>query len=370
MEKPTIVFIIPGPTYYASTPLFQNKYKYLSRHFKGHVFTGSDKQEQFKIDEFTYNSQKTGNNFNKIRFFLFCLLGIVKINKRDKIDCVITYDPLKTGFIGLIIKIIFRSKLIVEVNGVYDSPVVWVESKKGFWGRCKGMLAPKMMKFVLSLCDGIKLQTPYQLEGLGKIKKNKIVECFTGWVSTSAFENLGEEKEVLFVGFPFYIKGVDVLIRSFKKIAVQFPDWKLKIMGWYPDLSALEEAMGGHPQIYHHPPVPTYKMPEHVGKCGIFVLPSRSEAMGRVLLESAASGKPRIGSNAEGIPYVINDGVDGFLFESENEEQLADKLAMLMADPELREKIGNNAAKRARADFSEKSCISNYVMLFNKVLSL
>ena len=66
-------------------------------------------------------------------------------------------------------------------------------------------------------------------------------------------------------------------------------------------------------------------MPEQVGKAAFIVMPSRSEGLPRFLLEVKAAGKPAVGSRVSGIPDAIEDGGDGFLFSSENDQELAQK---------------------------------------------
>ena len=206
--------------------------------------------------------------------------------------------------------------------------------------RSKRRIYPVLMRFVLKRADGIKLLFNEQLAPFESILGGKIVRAFPCYVATDAFRNLGEKKEVLFAGFPFKRKGVDVLIEAFKRVAPAYPDWTLKILGWYPDPRLLHAAIDGHPQIQHHLPVKFDQMPEHIGSCAILVLPSRSEAMGRVLVEAMAAEKPRIGSRVDGIPTVINDGVDGYLVEPGNVADLAEKLDRLMGDPGLRRSMG------------------------------
>jgi len=88
--------------------------------------------------------------------------------------------------------------------------------------------------------------------------------------------------------------------------------------------------------------------------CLFCVLPSRSEAMGRVLIEAMAAGKPVIGSRVGGIPGVITDGYDGFLFESENIDALADKMIILLSNEELRKRMGKNALSSVKNKFSSE----------------
>ena len=49
----------------------------------------------------------------------------------------------------------------------------------------------------------------------------------------------------------------------------------------------------------------------------VFVMPSRTETLGLVVLEAMSSGVPVVGARAGGIPEMIEDGVSGFLFDTE-----------------------------------------------------
>ncbi|MDH5573226.1 MAG: glycosyltransferase family 4 protein, partial [Gammaproteobacteria bacterium] len=217
--------------------------------------------------------------------------------------------------------------------------------------------------------DGIKLLFDSQIDPFQNVLNNKVIARFPCYVAIDKFENLKEENEILFVGFPFKRKGVDILIAAFKKIASRYPDWKLKILGWFPDHLELDSAIDKHPQIYHHKPVYYNEMPKHIGSCAVVVLPSRSEAMGRVLVEAMAAGKPRIGSNVDGIPTVINDGVDGLLVEPQNVDDLAEKLEMLICNSELRKTLGENGKRRALNEFSSETYYKNLFNFYNKLIS-
>lgn len=368
MSKINVIFLSPGPIYNPTCPLVQSKYAALSQFMRGYILTTADNDEEIRMGEFRYIS-KSRKKIIYIRYLFFCLIKAYKINKKETVDCIITYDPLKTGLVGCFLRKILKAKLVVEVNGVYTSKTAWSGNSEGLITVIKKHCASMVMRYVFRSSDGIKLLFPSQIKKFTSIVQNKKITVFPDWVPTSFFVDLCEKKEVLLIGFPFLIKGVDILIESFKLIAPKFPDWELKILGWYPNSTVLDAAIAGHSQISHYPPVPYSEIPYHIGKCGLFVLPSRTEAMGRVLLEAAAAGKPRIGSNVDGIPTVINDGVDGFLVEPENVEQLAEKMSLLMANAQLRKKFGVAAKKRANVEFTEARYVENILSFIKDVVS-
>ena len=105
-----------------------------------------------------------------------------------------------------------------------------------------------------------------------------------------------------------------------------------------------------------------------MGRCGIFVLPSRTEAMGRVLLEAMACAKPRIGSDIEGIPTVIEDGQDGLLFRAGDAEDLARKLDRLMGDANLRKSLGMAGRMRSITEFNANHYFRRLLDFYGRVL--
>lgn len=366
-----IIYISPGPTYDAHSSGYQSQYEELSKWFKGHIFTLSSKSETFAIGNFIFTSAKFDNSkIIRLKFGFFCIWNAVKlVAKREKVHLVISYDPLSSGIIGYLVSCVLWTNFATDVPGVYTSPAEWVDDATTLETKIKKYIYPLLMRFVLSRAKGIRVRFRGQIDPFKKTVNGKIILILHGFVQLGNFTNVKEDKEVLLVGFPFKRKGVDILIEAFKKLAPKYPDWKLKIMGWFPDPRELNMAMGGHPQIYHHPPVKPHEMPIHIGSCAIFALPSRSEALARVLLEAMSAGKPRVASRVDGIPTVINDGVDGLLVEPENVEDLAEKLDMLMSDADLRCRFGRAGEIRAREEFSSAQYVMKLANYYNEVSS-
>lgn len=370
--KIRMLYISPGPV----MSIKENYYRLLSEQFFGDVFSSSGRTEMLdtkKVGNFSFHFIKFNFShklFFNIKYLLYLVLFAVKARMgKQKYDVVSTYDPLKTGLMGVIVSKIIGAKFVPEVNGVYTSDAEYID-EPGMASRVKKVVYPMVMKFVLRNADGVKLLFPSQVDQFRDLLRGKVIRAFFAFTELDRFFNVSVEKQkdILFVGFPFKRKGVDILIEAFKQISEKYPGWKLKIMGWFPDLSELEKAMNNHPHVFYHPPVEYAEMPSHIASCSIFALPSRSEAMGRVLLEAMAAGKPRVGANVDGIPMVIRDGFDGFLFEKENVDDLARKLEVLMGDEKLREHMGQNCVDRARREFSHEVYFKELRNLFDDVL--
>jgi len=366
-----ILIINPGPNFQPHDPSFLEQYQCLSKYFQGTILSTSSEQEDFYIEKFRYLSLKfTPKNYSFLVFRKFCRqYAQAELGNNNRFDLVTSYDPLKTGLIGAGIAKMHKTKFAPEINGVYTSPSEWLDDSQKLSNQIKKRIYPLIMRYVLKRADGARLLFKEQIDPFQDITQGKVIVDFRRAVDATKFRPVCEKKEILFVGYPFKRKGLDVLIAAFKQIASRYPDWTLKIIGWYPDMTELNSAINNHSQIQYHPPVNKDEMPEHIGSCGVLVLPSRSEAMGRVLLESMAAGKPRIGSRVDGIPAVIADGVDGLLCEPENVEDLAKKLDTLMADPDLRKKLGEAGEKRASQEFTQEIYMDNLVKFYDTVIA-
>ncbi len=89
------------------------------------------------------------------------------------------------------------------------------------------------------------------------------------------------------------------------------------------------------------------ELAEAVASADALILPSITETLGLVLLEGMAAGSIVIGANAGGIPDVIQDEADGFLFDPEREEDLARVARRVVTEPAVCETVRANARRQA-----------------------
>ena len=88
------------------------------------------------------------------------------------------------------------------------------------------------------------------------------------------------------------------------------------------------------------------------------VLATKKETFGSVILEAMALGIPAIGSKAGGVPEIIDDGVTGLLFKSEESADLARAIQRLYDNPELRHKFSVAGVNKVRSKFSRESHVA------------
>lgn len=86
------------------------------------------------------------------------------------------------------------------------------------------------------------------------------------------------------------------------------------------------------------------------------------------ILESFAFGKPVVGSNLGSIPELIEDGVDGLLFESKDVEDLTEKIGYLYRHPLLAQKMGISARKKIEEKYSKEEYYEKLLGLYDTLV--
>jgi len=100
----------------------------------------------------------------------------------------------------------------------------------------------------------------------------------------------------------------------------------------------------------------------------VFALPSRIDSFGIVYLEAWANRKPVIGARAGGVPDVIDDGTDGVLVEFGNVEELANAIESLLADPSLRQEMGEKGWEKVTARYTWDQIYNRLCAVYEAVL--
>lgn len=284
----------------------------------------------------------------------------LQLHREKKIDVIMTYGSNRPGIAGVILKLFTGAKLILEIPGAPENAFRFDAPHPGTRFVVKRFFANQLLLLTGNVADCIKLLYPWQLRKYPLLKKKRVA-VFHDFVPISTINpGPSEEQYILLVGFPWYTKGVDVLIRAFKSIMAQFPDYTLKLMGHYPDREYLDKLAGGSKQIEFIKPGPYELALKVIGACTVYVSASRTEGMPRVLLEAMAARKPIIASAVAGIPYCIKDNENGLLFETENVEELAGKLIQILSDRELQTRLAKNAYKKVVSKFDEQSYVRSF----------
>ncbi len=180
-----------------------------------------------------------------------------------------------------------------------------------------------------------------------------------------------DKKIILFVGNLIKIKGVYTLIESLKILRSSIPELLLLIIGQGEEIERLESLAASYDlnsNIKFCGWLPQKDLPELYNAADIFVLPSITEGHSVALLEAMAVGLPIVASRTGGNIETIEDGVNGFLFETGNAEKLAEKLGMILTNRNLRQMMSVKSYKTYLEKFSTKNQINNHLKIYGSIM--
>ncbi len=156
---------------------------------------------------------------------------------------------------------------------------------------------------------------------------------------------------ILFVGrYNESRKGFKYLLEALALVQREFPAVQLIVVGPGDPrrFQGLIERHGLYGHLRFVGPVAPQDLPRYYATCDVFCSPATGrESFGIVLLEAMASGKPVVATDIRGYRYVVRHGVEGLLVERKNPEALALALVHLLADRELRQRLGQAGRRRA-----------------------
>lgn len=178
------------------------------------------------------------------------------------------------------------------------------------------------------------------------------------------------EKRVIAVGRLTGQKGFDLLVQAWAKVTGRFPDWKLSIIGSGGKeirLRELIEKLGVEKSVDILPP--SRDIESEYKKSSIYAFSSRYEGFGLVLAEAMACGLPAVSFACKSGPAdIISDGEDGFLIKMHDTNDFAEKLALLMKDKELRQKMGK-AARNNILRYTQDKVLPHWEQLFHEIMN-
>jgi glycosyltransferase involved in cell wall biosynthesis len=142
-------------------------------------------------------------------------------------------------------------------------------------------------------------------------------------------------------------KAVDVLAEAWRRAAPRVPGAGLHLVGRGTMTDVPVELVAALPeQTGWTESLTTAGVAAALDEATVLVLPSRSEGLGRIVVEAFCRGRGAIASRVGGIPDIVEDGETGLLVEPGDPAALADALVLVLSDPARAARLGA-AARRA-----------------------
>ena len=272
------------------------------------------------------------NSRFKITRLIKRLSAIRKVIKKESPDVIISFlTPIN---IYVIISNLFTRKKIII-------------SERNTLNRERSRFVRFLRRIIYPFADKIVFVTKADCRKFGQ--PHKSVTIYNPAILTP-YTNYDHRRKTIVTIAPtdrWYNKGLDLLIKAWAEIAPHNPDWNLEIYGRNNNA---------------HIPAPITQQQERVLCKGwiddiaemlrtksIFVLASRYEGCPNSLIEAMSQGCACLGTDGEGgIKEIITDGVDGIIAQSENINDIAKKLQMLINDEKLRQRLSAGAIEKVK----------------------
>jgi rhamnosyl/mannosyltransferase len=175
---------------------------------------------------------------------------------------------------------------------------------------------------------------------------------------------------VLFVGRLRYYKGLEYLLEAM----VSLPDVRLAVAGrgeMEKGWRAQAQSLGLSQRVHWLGDVSQADLPSLYAAADVFVLPAshRSEAFGLVQVEAMAAGVPVVSTDlGTGVSYVNLHGETGLVVPPGQSAPLARAIGVLLADSDLRQRMGGAGRARAHAIFNLDRMVSEVDAIYERVL--
>ena len=168
-------------------------------------------------------------------------------------------------------------------------------------------------------------------------------------------------------------KGQDIIVSQYEQILAKMPTALLIFIGpivdneWTRRFLNTIEATEKSQQILLLGPKANAL--EYIYAADLLVLPSRTEAMPRVILEAMALKTPVVASNVDGIPELIEHGKTGYLYSNNQPETMVGYISLLARDGETRQAMVNEAHYRYWSHFSRKNHRERFRVTLNEIMN-
>jgi len=179
--------------------------------------------------------------------------------------------------------------------------------------------------------------------------------------------NFTKSKTLLYVGQLLTGKGIDILLKAMINIDKSY---KLKIIGSGPQNELLKnytKKLQLEDRVEFMGSVKHEELIKHYQEAYCLIVPSRTpETFNLTGVEALKAGLPVIAADVGGITEWLRDGINGLLFDSNNANDLSQKINHLIATPSMHYNFCFNAFKSMLYDFKSKTHIENLVTIFNQ----
>lgn len=268
---------------------------------------------------------------------------------------------------------VIHSEHGVEIN---PSAEPW---RRSFFRRVAFGMADRVFSVSYQLQEALARRTGFPIDKIGVIHNGVETGRFRPDASKrrDVRRELGISEQEFCIGcvgrlnrikdYPTMLRAAEMLAKSCA--SKSSAAWRLFIVGDGPELANLREFVNARPALQGrvHFLGASDRVADLLNAMDSYVLPSLCEGISNSLLEAMATGLAVVVSNTGGNPEVVVNGESGLLFPVGDARQLADQLLLLSTQRELRIRLGQQALRRVKEQFSLDSMVEKYANMYESM---
>ena len=338
MTKPRLLLVSRTRYKLPLSPSLERKFGALRERFDLRVLaTAADGKAR---DDGTFRLAGRLRFLDGALFYVLLPFRVRAIAREHRPDAIVAQSPYETAFVLLART---RARVIVELQGDWRTATRLYGSPRR---RLLSPLADALALRAVRRADAVRTISPYTTRLAREIGIEPAAE-FPTFTDLELFVSsppvpLPQVPAAVFVGVLELYKNPDGLARAWRLAAPRLPGAQLRIVGRGSRSDVARSLVNDLPaQTTWAEQLSQVEVMAALDAATCLVLPSRSEGLGRVLIEAFLRGRPAIGMRVGGIRDVVEDGVSGLLVDSD--EELADALVRLLSDRELAERLATGA---------------------------
>jgi glycosyltransferase involved in cell wall biosynthesis len=275
-------------------------------------------------------------------FYLLLPSRVRKLVREHRPDAVLTQSPYEAALVRHVTRNI---PLVVELHGD------WRTASRLYGSPARRLLAPltdRVGAYGVRRADAVRTISAFTTALVRCLGREPDAE-FAAFTDLDAFTGertpVPSEPRLLFVGVLERYKNVEVLAQAWRLVAARRPGARLHLVGQGTQNAVAESLVGEGVEWQRRIEAP--EVAAAMDRSRGLLLPSASEGLPRIVIESFMRGRAVIGSRAGGIPDIVEDGVNGLLVPPGDAEALAAAIDRILEEEELAPRLGAAAAQSA-----------------------
>ena len=327
----------------------------------------------FQAAHFYLLPQSRFSPFRHLTLLILGTLTLLWLRIRHGCNVFIAQSPYEgwvCTFVTLICKL-FGKRTVNIIESHNDFKTALFLQRNVFGAKMYQTLMRHAFQFSIKRADLLRPVSESTQSQLAELAPHTPQIRFVAWTDAVVFlrnrENRQPDQKIIFAGVLIKRKGVHVLLDAFAKCHQRFPQSSLWIIGppinmeYARNLRQQAHRLGLVEQVHFLGEISQKELGDHFASACCSVLPSTSEGLPRVIIESQLTGTPVIATAVSGNPEMVRDGETGFLVPPGDPEALAGALVKMLSMDEIAwQKMSDNSRNIAKQTFSTEAYLSGY----------